>query len=172
MTKAVFFDRDGVINRSIVRAGRPYPPDDARQFEWMDGVHEALPLLRTRGYLLFVFTNQPDVARGTQSRAVVDAFHARIERELPFTRIYTCFHDDADGCDCRKPKPGMIFRGRDEYGIDLAASWVVGDRWRDIDAGRAAGCKTIYIDHAYTETPPRDYDHKIKHMSELLTWIT
>ena len=172
MNKAVFFDRDGVLNRAIVREGRPYPPKDDSEFAWMDGVHATLNALRERGYLLFVFTNQPDVARGTLEPAILEAFHARLRRELPLTQIYTCFHDDADACACRKPKPGMLYQGRDEYQVDLAASWVVGDRWRDIDAGKAAGCRTIYFCHGYDEKPATGYDRLIDRLDELLTWIT
>jgi D-glycero-D-manno-heptose 1,7-bisphosphate phosphatase len=172
MNKAVFFDRDGVINRPIVRDGRPHPPHSAAEWEWMPDVHTTLSALRDRGYLLFIFTNQPDVARGAQTRAAVEAFHQRIGSELPITRIYTCFHDDADGCACRKPKPGMIFQGRDDYGIDLSASWVVGDRWRDIEAGKAAGCRTIHVNHGYDETPAVGYDHQIDSLNQLLHWIT
>jgi D-glycero-D-manno-heptose 1,7-bisphosphate phosphatase len=172
LRKAVFLDRDGVINRPIVRDGRPYPPRDLSEFAWMDGVHETLRSLHARGFMLLVFTNQPDVARGTQTREQVEELHSLVLRELPVTRIYSCFHDDGDDCACRKPKPGMIFQARDEYGIDLHGSWVVGDRWRDIEAGRAAGCRTVYVRHGYTETPAEGYDHVVTGLNELLDWIT
>ena len=172
MHKAVFFDRDGVINRAVVKNGKPYPPRVQAEFVWMDGVHETLSALRDRGYLLFVFTNQPDVARGTLDRSVVEGFHERLLRELPIRRIYACFHDDADGCSCRKPKPGMLYQGRDDYGIDLAASWVVGDRWKDIEAGKAAGCRTAYLNDGYDERPASGYDRLIGRLDELLTFIT
>jgi D-glycero-D-manno-heptose 1,7-bisphosphate phosphatase len=169
--KAVFFDRDGVLNRAEIRDGRPYAPATADELQWMDGVLETLPVLRARGYLLLVFTNQPDVARGTQSRSSVVACNERLQRELPIARVYTCFHDDSDACACRKPKPGMIYQGRDDYGIDLAASWVVGDRWRDIDAGKAAGCRTIYLRQDYNEKPATGYDAAIEHFGQLLALI-
>jgi len=171
MKNAVFFDRDGVINRPVVRDGTPHPPEDASQFDWMEGVHGTLEILRNRGYLLFVITNQPDVARGTQSRAFVESLHQRVRAELPITAIYTCFHDDVDGCSCRKPKAGLIYQARGDYSIDLSSSWVVGDRWRDIEAGRTAGCRTIYVRHGYRETPAHGYDQEIDRLSQLLTWI-
>jgi D-glycero-D-manno-heptose 1,7-bisphosphate phosphatase len=169
--KAVFFDRDGVLIRAIVRDGRPYPPRDDREFAWMDGVHETLAELDKRGYVLLVCTNQPDVARGTQSQEQVEAFHLKIRNELPVARVYACLHDDADECSCRKPKPGMIFHGRDDFGIDLHDSWVVGDRWKDIEAGRAAGCHTVYLRHGYTEPEPMLFDYQIAELRELLSII-
>lgn len=165
--RAIFLDRDGVLNRPIVREGRPYPPQDLSEFEWMDGVHETLRELRERGYLLLVFTNQPDVARGTLQPDLLASFHERILTELPIDRIYTCTHDDADGCDCRKPKPGMLFAGQRDYELDLASSWVVGDRWRDIDAGRSAGCRTVLVRHDYRERRA-SADYEIDRMPELL----
>lgn len=149
--RAVFLDRDGVINQPIIREGRPYPPADWAAFEWMEGIHETLRLLSERGYLLIVFTNQPDVARGTQTRQQLDQFHQRILTELPVTRIYSCLHDDADECNCRKPKPGMLLQGAADYDLALSSCWVVGDRWRDIEAGKAAGCATVLVQHGYLE---------------------
>lgn len=138
----------------------------------MEGVSETLAGLSARGYLLLVITNQPDVARGTTARHTVEAFHRKLLDELPIAHVYSCFHDDSDGCGCRKPKPGMIFQARDEYGIDLAASWVVGDRFRDIEAGQAAGCRTVYVRHDYAEQPARGHDHEAARLSDLLAWIT
>jgi D-glycero-D-manno-heptose 1,7-bisphosphate phosphatase len=172
VAKAVFLDRDGVINRPVVRQGKPYPPRSLAEFQWMEGVFETLTELSARGYLLLVITNQPDVARGQTSRQTVEAIHRKLQDELPIARIYCCFHDDADGCTCRKPKPGMIFQARDEYGIDLPASWVVGDRFRDIEAGQAAGCRTVYVRHGYDEPPARGHDHEAVRLNELLAWIT
>jgi len=168
---AVFFDRDGVLNRAIVRDGRPYPPANAAEFEWMEGVHETLRVLQDRGFLLLVFTNQPDVARGTQTQQQLDAFHARLLEELPIARVYSCTHDDVDGCACRKPQPGMLFSGQADFDLDLASSWVVGDRWRDIEAGRSAGCRTVLVQHGYSERQATA-DYEIRRLSELVDIIT
>ena len=153
MARAVFLDRDGVINRAIVRDGKPYPPESTSTFEIYDGVAGALANLRKAGYLLIVVTNQPDVARQTQSRAVVEAMHAELMRKVPVDEIMVCYHD-GDACDCRKPKPGALLDAQRRYDIDLKNSYMVGDRWRDIEAGQRAGCKCIFVDHGYGERQP------------------
>ena len=157
---AVFLDRDGVINRAFIRDGAPYPPASLRDLEILPHVPEALSALRARGYSLVVVTNQPDVARGTASRELVDGIHERLKGELALDAIFTCFHDDADECDCRKPKPGLLFRAARDLGIDLTSSFMVGDRWRDVEAGRRAGCRTIFVDCGYDESVSHSYDFR------------
>jgi D-glycero-D-manno-heptose 1,7-bisphosphate phosphatase len=170
--KAVFLDRDGVITRAIVRQGRPYPPKDLRELEILPGVAESLWALRLAGYDLIVVTNQPDVARGTMKRELVDAFNDRLKRELPLDEILTCFHDDAANCVCRKPKPGFMHMMERDRGIDLANSFLVGDRWRDIEAGCAAGCRTIFLDYHYDEPRPLEQaDHVCSTLAEAALWI-
>lgn len=153
--RAVFLDRDGVINRSIVREGRPYPPAEVKDFEFYDDVAAGCARLEAAGYLLVVVTNQPDVARGTQTRAVVEEMHRMMLDALPqIVRVEVCWHaGPAKGvpCDCHKPEPGMVWRAADALGIDLAQSFLVGDRWRDIDCGHRAGCRTVLIDRDYSE---------------------
>jgi len=136
--RAVFLDRDGVINASVVRGGKPYPPDRVEEVEVLPGVGDALVALRRAGYLLVVVTNQPDVARGTQTREAVDAIHAKLQGELALDAVYACLHDDADACHCRKPKAGLLLDAAKDLGIDVTASFMVGDRWRDIEAGITA----------------------------------
>jgi D-glycero-D-manno-heptose 1,7-bisphosphate phosphatase len=153
--RAVFLDRDGVINRAVVRDGKPYPPDSVAELEILPGVPQALAALRAAGFLNVVVTNQPDVATGKQRREVVEAMHARLARELAVDAIKVCYHTAADGCACRKPKPGMLLETAADHGIDLASSYLVGDRWRDIAAGQAAGCRAAYfIDYGYREQQP------------------
>lgn len=149
--KAVFLDRDGVINRAVIRDGKPYPPASLAEMQLMPRVEEALALLKAAGYMLIVITNQPDVARGTTGKATVDAIHAAMQAALPLDDIRCCFHDDADQCNCRKPKPGALLAAARDFGVALEASFMVGDRWRDIEAGQAAGVRTILIDYAYCE---------------------
>jgi D-glycero-D-manno-heptose 1,7-bisphosphate phosphatase len=151
---AVFLDRDGVINRGVVRDGRPHPPDALEDLEILPGVPEALARLRWAGYLTVVVTNQPDVATGKQRREVVDAMHAKLLSELPLDAVKVCFHVDADRCSCRKPQPGMLLEAARELDIDLGRSYMVGDRWRDIAAGQAAGCRAFFIDYGYAEKSP------------------
>lgn len=150
---AVFLDRDGVINECKVIDGKPYPPLAIGEFIIFPGVAEACRKLKQAGFLLIVATNQPDVGRGTLKQEIVETIHAHMLRELPIDRVEVCYHPGkgASECDCRKPKPGMLLRAARELNIDLSKSWMVGDRWRDIDCGHAAGVSTILIDYGYDE---------------------
>ena len=156
--RAVFLDRDGVINRAIVRSGRPYPPLSAEEMEFLPGVGEAIHMLKDAGFRLIVVTNQPDVATGVQRQVVVEAMHERIRREFPIDDIRVCYHVDQDDCTCRKPKPGMLLQAAAEWTIDIPRSFMVGDRWRDIGAGKAAGCRTIRLGDGYHEAQPDEPD--------------
>jgi D-glycero-D-manno-heptose 1,7-bisphosphate phosphatase len=169
--RAVFLDRDGVINAAVVREGKPYPPQDVSGLEILPGVARALADLHAAGFALVVVTNQPDVARGKQSREVIDAMHVRLRRELPLDAVYACMHDDAAGCACRKPAPGMLLDAARDLDLDVKASFMVGDRWRDIDAGIAAGCHTIFINHHYAERQPTRFDVELGSLPEAADWI-
>ncbi|MGA2281471.1 MAG: HAD family hydrolase [Verrucomicrobiota bacterium] len=151
--RAVFLDRDGVINRALERDSKPYPPRNLDEFEILPDVPTACAKLKAAGFLLVVVTNQPDVGRGTLKKEIVESIHAEMRRRLPIDRVEVCYHSGqgASECDCRKPKPGMLRRAAKELGLNLAQSWMVGDRWRDIDCGHAAGCRTIFIDRGYAE---------------------
>lgn len=166
MAKAVFLDRDGVINRAIVREGKPYPPADLGELEILPGVKDALLTLKAAGYLLVVVTNQPDVARGTTPRETVEAINDALGAALPIDEFRTCYHDSGDGCDCRKPLPGALLSAAAKHGIALSDSFMVGDRWRDIEAGEKAGCHTIFIDYGYTEKQPEAPDYRVSSLSE------
>jgi D-glycero-D-manno-heptose 1,7-bisphosphate phosphatase len=169
--RAVFLDRDGVINRSVVRNGKPYPPASLQELEILPGVAEALRDLRKGGFLNVVVTNQPDVATGQQSREVVEKINAFLQDRLGIDLVKVCFHADADNCACRKPKPGMLLEAARELGIDLSASYLVGDRWRDIGAGQAAGCKSYFIDYHYEEDGPERPYVEVKSLPEAATLI-
>jgi len=172
MKRAVFLDRDGVLNRAVVRDGKPYPPATAAELELVDGAAEALQRLKARGFLLLVATNQPDVARGKQSRAEVEAIHSHLTARLPLDGFTTCFHDDADGCACRKPRPGLMLDAARAYGIDLSASYMIGDRWRDIEAGQRAGCRTAWIDYGYQERGPACPPNiRVESIGQAADWI-
>ena len=166
---AVFLDRDGVINRPIIRSGRPHPPASVDDLEVLPGVPEALKRLKAAGFALVVVTNQPDVARGAQTRESVAAIHERLMSLLPLDEIRVCWHDDEDHCDCRKPKPGLITR---PPAYDLARSAVVGDRWRDIDAGHNAGCAaSILVEYDYDEGIRTAPDARVGSLTEAADWI-
>jgi len=149
--RAVFLDRDGVLNRALVHEGKPYAPTKLEEFEIFSTVPEGVRRLREGGYLAIVVTNQPDVARGRQTRETIEAMHRELFRRVPIDDIRVCYHSGATPCECRKPQPGMLLSAAREWKIDLASSFMVGDRWRDIEAGRAAGCHTVLIDYGYDE---------------------
>src|SRR3954466_9005760 len=151
MNRAVFPDRDGVLNGGILRDGRPFAPSCLEELTILPGVPEALQRLRAAGFLLVVVTNQPDVRRGRTSRANIDAIHAAMRTRLPLDDIRVCFHDDADECACRKPRPGLLYAAAVEHEIQLGHSFMVGDRWRDIGAGKAAGCVAILVNRFHEE---------------------
>lgn len=169
--RAVFLDRDGVVVAAVVRDGKPFSPMTLEELRVLPGVPDALAKLHAAGYTLVVVTNQPDVARGAQAREVVDAMHDRLRHELPLDAVYCCFHDDADGCACRKPAPGMLRDAARDLDLDLAASFMVGDRWRDTEAGSAAGCRTIFVDHKYAERQPQTVDARVTSLPEAVVWI-
>jgi D-glycero-D-manno-heptose 1,7-bisphosphate phosphatase len=153
---AVFLDRDGVLNETLVRDGMPFPPASVDDFELTSDAPEACALLKAAGFVLVVVTNQPDVGRGTQSREAIEAIHAKLRAAIPaLDAIEVCYHAGAshgEPCDCRKPKPGMLLRAAAKLQIDLRRSYMIGDRWRDVDCAHAAGCRAVFIDHGYRES--------------------
>ena len=170
--RAVFLDRDGVINAAVIRDGKPYPPARSEDVAIIPGIADGnTARLHAAGYTLVVVTNQPDVARGTQTRAAIEAIHARLRAELPLDAVYCCFHDDADRCACRKPAPGLLLDAARDLHVDLARSFMVGDRWRDIDAGRAAGCRTVFVNYHYAERLPTEFDVELTTPAEAAAWI-
>jgi len=168
LRRAVFLDRDGVINRALERGAKPYPPRNLAEFEILPEVPAALAKLKAAGFLLIVATNQPDVGRGTLAREVVETIHNHMLAQLPIDRVEVCFHPGhgRSDCDCRKPKPGMLRHAANELEVDLARSWMVGDRWRDVDCGHAAGCQTIFIDRGYAEELRQKPDFSARNLAE------
>jgi D-glycero-D-manno-heptose 1,7-bisphosphate phosphatase len=168
---AVFLDRDGVINEPVVRNGRPYPPRAASDLVILPEVVAACDVLRSAGFALVVVTNQPDVARGTLTNAAVTAIHEELRRQVQVTAVYTCPHDDADDCPCRKPRPGMLLQAAEDLDLDLRSSYLVGDRWRDVEAGQRAGCRTVHLDRGYSEKAPIGADMVVGGFPEAGRWI-
>ncbi len=163
--RAVFLDRDGVLVVPEFRDGRSFAPRRLEDFALYPDAAGSLDALHRAGWLLVVVTNQPDVGNGLVARAVVEAMHDRLNAALPLAAIKACCHRQQDGCDCRKPQPGMLRDAAAELDIDLRASIMVGDRWSDIAAGRAAGCRTVFIDRGYDERPPDGPDAVVGSMA-------
>jgi len=169
--KGVFLDRDGVLNRAVIKSGRPFPPEGLRDLEILPGVEDACRNLRAAGFALVMVTNQPDVSRGTQTRSKVERINQALAERLRLDLVKVCYHDDADGCDCRKPKPGLLSQAARELDIDLTASFMVGDRGSDIEAGHRAGCRTILVMSGHQEKIPKKMDCKVSSLKAAADWI-
>ena len=167
--KAVFFDRDGVINKPIVKKGRPFSPLKFEDFVLENGVIELTNAFSTAGYLLFIVTNQPEVARGRLDIIELDKMHCYISEKINIQEIFTCTHDAEDRCWCRKPSPGALFDLASRHDLSLPDSIFIGDRWKDIDAGNAAGCRTVFLDNGYSEKRPTEQDLTVSCLFELMT---
>ena len=142
MNKAVFLDRDGTLNELV----NDYAPLSSNQFRVITGVKEVIDHFHKLGYLVFVITNQPEIARGKLAAHELDTMTQMLKSSLSIDDIAICPHDDEDNCLCRKPKNGMITHLARIWNVDLHESYMIGDSWRDIEAGNSAGCYTIYID--------------------------
>ena len=171
MSRAVFLDRDGVVNKAIIHDGKPYSPMRLEEMIIMPGAAELLRALRAKGFKLVIVTNQPDVARGKIPRSTVDAMNRYLCSVLPLDAVEVCDHDNADNCDCRKPKPGMLIRAARRNAIELGESFMVGDRWSDIEAGRRAQCRTILIGDGYGEQQMSQPDVVVPSLREAAEWI-
>ena len=149
---AVFVDRDGVLNRAEVRDGKPYAPRKLEQFRLLPGAPAAMQRLRDAGFFIAVVTNQPDLGNGLVTDSIVAAIHERLRARVPLDEIRMCPHSQSAGCDCRKPQPGMLTAAARDHGIDLASSYLIGDRISDVIAGNSAGCYTIFVQRGYAES--------------------
>jgi D-glycero-D-manno-heptose 1,7-bisphosphate phosphatase len=173
MRKAVFLDRDGVLNRAIVRDGKPYPPSNLSEFEILSDSIEACEKLKEMGYSLVVATNQPDVGRGTLEQSEVEEMHTVLLQSIPLDRIEVCYHPGRglSDCICRKPLPGMLLKATEELNLDLNKSWMIGDRFGDIQTGKAAGVRTILIGRGYNEEAIAEPDFRADNLSEAVSII-
>jgi D-glycero-D-manno-heptose 1,7-bisphosphate phosphatase len=170
--RAVFLDRDGVLNRAIVRDGKPHPPSRLDEVTLIPGAAPALARLKSLGFLLVVVSNQPDVGRGTQERRHVEAINAFLASLLPIDEFCVCFHDDSAGCECRKPAPGLIVEATRRLGIDVRRSFLIGDRWRDVGAAQKAGVRSVFIDYQYDERrPDPPADATVANLTEAVDWV-
>jgi len=164
---AVFLDRDGVINRAIVRNGKPFAPVNFSEVELIDGVGLGLARLRNMGFLNVVVTNQPDLSTGKQTSTTLGAIHDWMMNTLDLDAIFVCPHLSSHHCECRKPKPGLLDQAREQLGIDYGKSFLVGDRWSDVEAGQRAGLQAIFfIDYEYAEPKPAGDFQTVKSLNE------
>jgi D-glycero-D-manno-heptose 1,7-bisphosphate phosphatase len=169
---AVFLDRDGVLNEAVVCCGRPVPPTSIDEVVIPDGVREACRRLSGAGFALIVVTNQPDIARRTTTRQAVDSINRYLTDELGLDAVYVCPHDDEDACGCRKPAPGLLLSAAEEMGVDPARSLMVGDRWRDVEAGKRAGVATAWVRSDYREPAPADPDYVVDRLLDVVPLMT
>lgn len=170
--KAIFLDRDGVLNNAVIKERKPYPPASLEEMIIAPDVLPALQWLKSKGYLLICVTNQPDVARGKTEKSLVEAIHEKLLALLPLNEILVCYHDNDNHCECRKPLPGLILQATQQYHVNLSASIMIGDRWKDIEAGQRAGCETIWINRQYDEPGPRQAANaEVFSLGEAIEWI-
>lgn len=170
-SKAIFLDRDGVINKPKVIDGKPFPPNSLEEFEFTEGIEPLIKQIKQKKFKCIIITNQPDVSRGEISKHVVNDIHNHIFKNLPIDEIYVCWDAEDNISNLKKPLPGMLFKAAEDHNINLNDSYMVGDRWKDIDAGSRAGCKTIFIDYNYDEKLNIAPDYIISDVREALKII-
>ncbi|MGH7353307.1 MAG: D-glycero-alpha-D-manno-heptose-1,7-bisphosphate 7-phosphatase [Candidatus Rokuibacteriota bacterium] len=156
MKRAAFLDRDGVLNEPLVREGRAYAPLAVNDFRLVADATTHVARLRGAGLVTIVVTNQPEIARGRLASGTLEEMHRRLRDTLPLDDLYVCAHDPDEGCACHKPRPGMLLAAADKWGLELGRSFLIGDRWRDIEAGRSVGCYTILIERPYSACATAD----------------
>jgi len=169
--KAIFLDRDGVINKVIMRNGKPSSPWKLKEFEILPDVKECLVAFKKMGFLNIIFTSQPDISRGFLKIEDLEKMHEIIDKTLLVDEIRFCPHDDKDNCSCRKPKPGLILEAVQKWSIDLRESYVIGDTWKDIGAGKAVGCKTFLLRREYNKGFQKDYDFEVSNLKKTVEII-
>jgi len=169
--RAVFLDRDGVVNRAVARPGKPCPPASLSDLRLLPGVREACTRLREAGFALILVTNQPDIARGLVTAGQVSEMNGRLQRFLGLDGVGVCPHDDAARCSCRKPQPGLLLEAARVWNLELERSFIVGGRWRDIEAGHRAGCRAIFVDYGYAEQRPDGPFTGVRSLGEAAHWI-
>ena len=158
MKKAVFLDRDGVINKAFIKNGLPESPNSLSELKILPGVKESISRLKKLNFICLVVTNQPDVQRGKIKKNTIIKMNNFLKKKIELDDIFVCYHDDQDNCNCRKPKPGLLLQARKKWNVDFKKSFIVGDRWRDIQAGKKVGCKTIFLDYKYKDIKPKNPD--------------
>ena len=156
MKKAVFLDRDGVINKAFIKDGLPKSPNSLNELKILPGVKESILRLKELDFICLVVTNQPDVPRGKINKNTVIEMNNFLKKEIELDDIFVCYHDDKDNCNCRKPKPGLLLQAIKKWNVDFKKSFIIRDRWRDIQAGEKIVCKTIFLDYKYKDKKPKN----------------
>jgi len=168
--RAIFLDRDGVINEVVFhRTKKPSSPWNFEEFKLINGIKKPLEELSQMGYYLFIISNQPDIARGHIKKDTTERINKIIYETFPIKEIFVCPHDDHHDCNCRKPKPGMIFILSKKWKIDLKKSFLIGDNWKDMEAGKSAGCITIILDQPYNQLVEADF--RVKNLERAVDMI-
>ena len=147
--KAIFLDRDGTLNKVYIENGLPISPSSLNKFKIIKGVKKSINRLKKLNFLCILITNQPDVFRGKISKKTVVKMNSYIKKKIKLDDMFVCYHDNEHNCSCRKPKPGLLVKASKKWKIDLNKSFMIGDRWKDILAGKKVGCKTIFINNNY-----------------------
>jgi D-glycero-D-manno-heptose 1,7-bisphosphate phosphatase len=167
----VFLDRDGVLCRAFVRNSKPYAPRLLKDFKIMPNSYNSIMRLKQAGFIVIVVTNQPDIGNGFVTTDVVESMHQKLREKTNVDDVFLCAHRQNEECECRKPKPGMLLRASKKYGIDLGKSYMIGDRASDIEAGKRAGCRTIFIDRHYAEPHPLNPEATVKSLQKAVNYI-
>ena len=165
--KAIFLDRDGIINRAVVLDRKPYAATRLKEVFVVEGIKDLIKRWHDENYLVIVLSNQPDIANHVVSKSKVDKINNYLKSQVLFDDVFVCPHNDKDNCDCRKPKTGLFMQAVQKYPINFSKSYVIGDRWRDIESGNAVGCKTIFVDYDYNEKKPENPDIIVKKVSDI-----
>ena len=170
LNKAIFFDRDGVlIDAPINKDNKPISILKVKDVKFCDGIKKVCKRL-SKDYLLIMITNQPDFKRKKNTKKNIVEINKFIKKELKLNDVFVCYSKD-DKCFFRKPNPGMLIAAKDKYKLNIKKSFFIGDRWRDIDAGNAFGCKTIFIDRSYNEKLNKKPNFIVKNLKNVLSII-
>ena len=171
LNKAIFLDRDGVINKSIIANGKPYAPLLFEDFVFYEDTKKAIVVIQSLDYKTIIVTNQPEINKGNLNHEELKRMNDRIYNELKIDDIFVCEHTSEEDCDCRKPKPGMILNASKKHNIDLSQSFLIGDRYKDIESAHAAGCNSIFIDRKYSEKFPNKQIKSVSSFYEAAIFI-
>ena len=169
--KAFFFDRDGILNKSIIKNHKPYSPRFPKELILNRELLSFIKKLKNKGFLIFVVSNQPDIKKGKLSKYSLKIINSIIKKYFLIDEIYICSHEKNDNCKCRKPKPGMLIEASKKWNVDLKKSFLIGDRWKDITAGTIMNCTTIFIDYNYRESKPRNSNYNFINISKMINSI-